>query len=137
MIKNAGAAFENAVRTGLAKGQSFDVICASQGLKPEILTPFAAVTPSIPEMTDKQEFEYLVRIVYELPTGQCSPFSPTPSGGFLAYVQSRTPVDEAIVQRDIAAFLDRFRRQRMEAAYQEWMMREFQAHVVMAQAPTG
>ena len=78
-----------------------------------------------------------MRIVYELPAGQSSPFAPTPSGGFLAYVKSRTPVEEAIVQRDIPTFLERFRKQRQDAAYQEWMMREFEAHVVMGQHPAG
>jgi len=137
LIKVAGANIESAVKNGLARGQSFEAICAAQGVKVETLTPFAAVTTSIPEMTDKQEFEYLVRIVYELPAGQSSPFAPTPSGGFLAYVKSRTPVEEAIVQRDIPTFLERFRKQRQDAAYQEWMMREFEAHVVMGQHPAG
>ena len=137
LIKVAGANIESAVKNGLARGQSFEAICAAQEVKVETLTPFAAVTTSIPEMTDKQEFEYLVRIVYELPAGQSSPFAPTPSGGFLAYVKSRTPVEEAIVQRDIPTFLERFRKQRQDAAYQEWMMREFEAHVVMGQHPAG
>jgi hypothetical protein len=137
LIKVAGANIESAVKNGLARGQSFEAICAAQGVKVETLTPFAAVTTSIPEMTDKQEFEYLVRIVYELPAGQSSPFAPTPSGGFLACVKSRTPVEEAIVQRDIPTFLERFRKQRQDAAYQEWMMREFEAHVVMGQHPAG
>lgn len=137
LVKNAGAAFETAVKTGLARGQSFDAICASQGLKPENLTPFAAVAPSIPEMSDKDEFEYLVRIVYELPTGQSSQFAPTPTGGFVAYVKSRTPVDDTIVQRDIPSFLEKFRRQRQIAAYQEWMMRELQTHVVIPATPAS
>jgi SurA N-terminal domain len=131
MVKNLGTAFETALKAGLARGQTFDAICAAQGIKPENLTPFAVVSPSIPDLADKQEFEFLVRIVYELPTGQASELAPFPDGGVIAYVKSRTSVDDAVIQRDIPSFIEKFRRQRQIEAYQGWMQREFPAHIVV------
>jgi len=139
LARNAGTNFEAAVNLGLMRGQNFDAVCAAQGVKPETLTEFSAVTTSIPEILDKQEFQVLVSVVYEVPTGRCSQFVPPQYGGFLAYVKSRTPLDDATVQRDIPTYLEKFRRKRQMDAFQEWFGREFQAHVVMAEksAPTG
>jgi hypothetical protein len=139
MASSAGTNFEAAVALGMARGQTFDAICAAQGVKPETLTPFAAVDTSIPEILDKQQFQVLDSVVYKVPTGQCSPFVPPQYGGFVAFVKSRTALDEATVQRDIPAYLDKFRRKRQMDAFQEWFGREFQAHVVPADksAPAG
>jgi hypothetical protein len=130
LAKDAGARFAAAAKMGLDRGQTFDALCAAQGITPESLTPFALLTPSIPEMDDKNEFEFVARIVFELPVGQCSQFAPIPTGGFVAFVKSRTPLDDAIVQRDIPAFLDKMRRDRQVAAFNQWLGREMRLHVV-------
>jgi hypothetical protein len=139
MVKEAGAKFAEAAKKGLAVGEPFDFICTAQGVKPEVLSPFSAVTPSIPEIEDREDFSYVVRVVYELAAGQASSFvAPTEAGGFVAYVKARAPMEDALVQRDIPAYLEKFRRDRQIAAFNQWLQREMRSHVVMVEpAKTG
>jgi hypothetical protein len=138
MAKEAGTRFADLAKQKLAAGVSFDAVCLSQQVKPEVLSPFSSVTPSIPEIEDRDEFSFVTRVVYDLPAGQPSVFAPTESGGFVGFVKSRTPVDDTIVQRDMPAFLARFRTDRQTAAFNQWLQREMHLHVVMADsAKTG
>jgi len=131
-----GAKFEAAVKAGLAKGQTFDAICEAQKFKPQTLTPFSLDTTSIPEIEDQSTFEMLARMVYDVPTGQCSEFNPyVPGGGFVAYVQKRTPVDETIVQRDLPTYLHDQRLQREQAAFNIWFGRQYQVDVKRTTKP--
>jgi hypothetical protein len=134
MAGKAGAAFQDAAEAGLAKGQSFDEICAEQKIKPQTLTPFSIDTKSIPEIEDQNEFEGLARIAFELPVGQMAPYQQLPNEGFLICVKARTPVDESVVQRDLPAFLAREREQRQYAAFSIWMGRELQLHTTQPAA---
>jgi hypothetical protein len=133
LVKNAGNKFEAAARAGLAAGQSFDAICASQGIKPQVLTPFALTTRSIPEIDDKDLYQGIAKVAYQLPTGQPSPFLALATGGLIVCVQSRTPLDDAIVERDIPAFLAQRRRDLQIAAFSLWLGKELRAHVMEPQ----
>ena len=127
----AGTNFEAAAQAGLAKGLSFDDICKEQKVKPQLLTPFDIETKSIPEVEDQTEFDYLIkRAAYQMPVGQVTPFEKTLTGGFLMFLKARTQVDDAIVQRDLPAFLATQREQRQIAAFSIWLHREMQLHVV-------
>ena len=127
----AGTNFEAAAQAGLAKGQSFDDICAEQKIKPQVLTPFDIETKSIPEVEDQNEFEYLIkRAAYQMPVGQITTLEKTLTGGFLMFLKARTQVDDAIVQRDLPAFLATQREQRQMAAFSIWISREMQMHLV-------
>jgi hypothetical protein len=131
LAEQAGAKFEAAAQAGLAKGLSFDDICAEQKIKPQALTPFTVETKSIPEIEDPGEFGLIARYVFgQLAVGQMSRFEPTPTGGFLIYVKGQTPVSDEVMQRDLPAFLATQREQRQMAAFSIWMGREMQLHVV-------
>jgi hypothetical protein len=133
----AGAKFEAAARDGLAKGLSFEDICAEQKIKPQILTPFSHETKSIPEIQDENEFDYIKSIAYQLPVGQIAPFEQTAAGGFVVYLKARTPVDESIVQRDLPAFLASQRELRQSAAFGIWLNQEMRLHVIPAAKPAA
>jgi len=127
----AGTNFEAAAQAGLAKGLGFDDICAEQKIKPQVLTAFDIETKSIPEIEDQNEFEYLIkRAAYQMPVGQITTLEKTLAGGFLMFLKARTQVDDAIVQRDLPAFLAIQREQRQIAAFSIWIGREMQMHVV-------
>lgn len=131
-----GAKFEAAVKAGLAKGDTFDAICDAQKVKPQTLTPFTLDTTSIPEIEEQSTFEMLARMVYDVPTGQCSDFNPyVPGGGFVAYVKQRTPVDETVVQRDLPVYLQDQRLQREQAAFNIWFGRQYPIEVKRAVKP--
>jgi hypothetical protein len=126
-----GVKFETAARAGLAKGLSFDDICAEQKIKPLVLTPFTIDTKSIPEIEDQTEFRYIAQTAFErMAVGEMSPFEPTGTGGFLFYLKAQTPVSDEITKRELPDFLARQREQRQMAAFSLWMGREMQLHVV-------
>jgi hypothetical protein len=125
----AGTNFEAAARNGLAKGMSFSEICAAQKVKPETLTPFSHETRSIPEISDEAEYEDVKALAYQLPVGRIAQFYQTQTGGFVVYLKARAPVDEAIVKRDLPAFLANQRGARQSAAFNIWLNREMQMHV--------
>ena len=137
LVRQAGTNFEAAARDGLAKGMSFDEICAAQKVKPLTLTPFSHETKSIPEISDETEFEDVKALAYQLPTSQVSHFYQTQTAGFVVYVKARAPVDEAIVKRDLPAFLGNQRDLRQSAAFNIWLNREMQMHVIPAAKPAA
>ncbi len=127
-----GAKFEAAAQAGLAKGLSFDDVCAEQKIQPQTLTPFSIDTKSIPEVEDQTDFDFRIkRRAYEMPVGQMAPFEPTDTGGFVLCLKARNEVDDSIVQRDLPAFLATQREQRQFAAFSIWIGREMQLHVQM------
>jgi len=132
LAEGDGEKFEAAVRAGLAKGLSFDDICAEQEpkIKPQTLTPFTVETKSIPEISDPGEFGMIAQFTFsQLSVGQIAPFEATQNGGFLIYLKSETPVSDEIMQRDLPEFLARQREQRQLAAFSIWLGREMQMHV--------
>jgi len=134
---HAGTNFEAAVRDGLAKGLSFEEICAEQKIKPQTLTPFSHETKSIPEIQDENEFNYVKDLAYQLPVGQIAPFEQPAADGFVIYLKARTPVDESIVERDLPAFVASQRELRQSAAFGIWLNREMQLHAVPAAKPAA
>ncbi len=134
---HAGTNFEAVAREGLAKGLSFDDICAEQKIKPQILTPFSHETKAIPEIQDENEFDYIKGIAYQLPVGQIAPFEQPAADGFVIYLKGRTPVDESIVQRDLPAFLVSQRELRQSAAFGIWLNQEMHVHVHEAAKPAA
>jgi len=131
-----GKKFDAAVQAGLAKGISFDDICASfePKVKPQVLTPFSIDTKSIPEIDDSRMFRDIVEFTFEnLSVGQATPFeafqTTPPSGGFLIYYKAQTPVSDDVMRRDMPSYLKAVRDQRQMAAFSLWMGREMQMHV--------
>jgi len=137
LVVQTGTNFEAAARDGLAKGMSFDEICAVQKVKPVTLTPFSHETRSIPEISDETEFEDVKALAYQSPVGQIAQFYQTQTEGFVVYLKARAPVDEAIVKRDLPAFLANQREMRQSAAFNIWLNREMQMHVIPAAKPAA
>jgi len=131
LAKDAGAKFEHALSDGLAQGKTFETMAAAQFIRPKTLSPFSLTSTSIPEVPDKAEFQQLQDIAGRMQPGQCSPFVPTASGGFLLYVKARQPADNADVQRDLPAFLARMRAQLQVAAFNAWFNKQAQLHLVV------
>jgi hypothetical protein len=130
LAKAAGTRFEKALGEGLAQGKTFDTMCAAQFVRPQALSQFSLASTSIPEVPEKSEFEQLQDIAGKMQPGQCSPFIPTDDGGFLLYVKTRLPVDDAVMQRDLPAFVARMRQQFQIAAFNAWFGRQLQLHFV-------
>jgi hypothetical protein len=133
MVKNAGQRLETAIRAGMEGGESFDALCAAQGIKPVSLPPFTMTTETLTNI-DRPEFEHIQSTAYNLPTGKVSGFVESMGGGFIVYVKSRGEVDSAEMQKDLPTFLARLRDQRQQAAFSEWFGKQFQTHVTIPEA---
>jgi len=59
--------------------------------------------------------------VFTTPVGKTGGFEATRDGGFIAYVQSRLPVDQAKMNSDLPQYLAGFRRQRQNEAFSQWV----------------
>jgi hypothetical protein len=134
LVKAAGQSLDSALLAGMANGESFDAVCAAQNIKPIVLPPFSLSTESLADMPDKTFFEHIQSTIYNLPTGKASRFVESMDGGFIAYVKTRLPVDEATLRQDLPAYLAKMRDQRQQAAYSEWFGKQFQTRVVIPQA---
>jgi hypothetical protein len=130
LAKDAGGRFESALDAGLSQGKTFDTMCAAQFVRPQRLTPFSLTTASVPEVSDKAEFERLQEVAGRMHPGQCSPFIPTADGGFILYFKAQLPVDEASMKRDLSGFLSQMRDRLQIAAFNAWFTRQQQMHFI-------
>jgi hypothetical protein len=128
--KAAGERFEQALEAGLTQGKTFDTMCAAQFVRPKALTPFSLSTPSIPEVTDKEEYYQMQDLAGRMHPGQFSPFMATADGGYLLYVKGHLPVDESVVKRDVPLYLARMRERFQIAAFNAWFSKQYQLHYV-------
>ncbi|HEY3856990.1 MAG TPA: hypothetical protein VGO67_21615 [Verrucomicrobiae bacterium] len=135
LARGAGEKFANALQAGLAQGQSFDSVCASENVKPETLPAFTLNSTSIPEMTNRTEFTHLQETAFNLLTYQSSKFVPNEAGGYVIYLKQRLGVDEAKMKEELPAYLTKMRDQRQIAAFEQWFSREMQLHLVLPAAP--
>ncbi len=124
LLKIEGEKFQLAASRGLSKGENFDAIAASNNLKPKTLSHYSMASKGIPEMPERGDFEMLQQITFTLPTGKCSSFVPIETGGMVAYLKARLPVDSTMMARDLPMYLNRMRDQRQIAAFQEWFQRQ-------------
>jgi hypothetical protein len=130
LARDAGQKFEEAAKAAGAKSDTFAQLCEAQGVKAETISPFSMMTPSIPEIKERADFQQLQAISYNIPTGRFSPFVPTADGGVVVYVKQRLPVDTSKMQEQLPMYLGRLRQQRQAAAFADWLNREARLHAV-------
>jgi hypothetical protein len=128
LARDAGKKFEEASKAASSKSQSFAQLCEAQGVKALSLPAFSMMTPSVPEIKDRAEFQQAQTVAFNIPTGRISPFVPTADGGMVIYVKQRLPVDTSKMQEQLPMYLARLREQRQVAAFQQWLERENQMH---------
>jgi hypothetical protein len=137
LARAAGEKFDTALQNGMVQqDKTFDAVCAAEKVKPVALPEFALTTTNLPpQITSKALFERVQEAAFALANDQCSKFVPTEDGGFIVYVRERLPVDEAKMRMELPAYLARMREQRQVAAFQEWMQRQLQMHLVLPAKP--
>lgn len=123
--KATGKRFTEELDAGLQQGKTFDTMCAAQFVRPIKLTPFSLRSNSVPEITNKVEFEQVAEIAGKMQPGQSSPFIPTADGGFVLHIKSRTPVDPSTMERELPSYLARMRNEFQIAAFNAWFSKEF------------
>jgi ribosomal protein L39E len=59
--------------------------------------------------------------VFTTSVGKTSDFVPTSDGGFVVYVQSRLPIDQAKMNSDLPQYITALRRERQNEAFGQWV----------------
>ena len=124
IAQRAGTNFAPTLASQLMSGHNFAAACITAGLQPESLPVFSLATRDLPELGDHVELGQFLRLVASIPAGHASPFMETEDGGFIVYVQSRTPVDQAAVSTDLPQFTVSLRHARENEAFNQWVQTE-------------
>ncbi len=124
LARKAGSEFYMALTNGLAQRKSFSTVCVEKKVRPIALPPFSLSTRELPEVEDHISLTQFKQITYPIPSGKPSPYIPTRDGGFVAFVQTRLPMDEAKLKADMPAFMNAVRQRRESEAFNEWFRTE-------------
>jgi len=123
--RTAGTNFYVGVMTRMALGKTFAQAALAVGQAPVALKPFSLSSRVIPEADEHNlDARQLQFVAAQTQAGRVSPFVPTADGGFMLYVQSMLPVDEAQKSVDLPRFVEQLRRTRLNEAFSRWLMTE-------------
>ncbi|HVU09404.1 MAG TPA: SurA N-terminal domain-containing protein [Verrucomicrobiae bacterium] len=124
LAQRAGTNFVHTLANQMAAGKTFAAACIAAGLKPQILEPFSLNTRELPDFSDRAELNQLKQIAFTTPVGHASDFAETEDGGFILFVQSKLPLDEAKMKTDLPQFTATLRRSRQAELFDQWLMLE-------------
>lgn len=120
----AGTNFYYQASLQMAAGKTFAQAAIAAGHAPEALTPFSLSSQEVPEAGDRAELNELKQAAFTTQPGHLSKFFPTADGGFILFVQSLLPVDEAKKTADLPQFISQVRRARENEAFNLWLQAE-------------
>ena len=124
LARVAGTNFVHTLTNGLAGGKSFASVCIATGLHPEVLPPISLSTQELPEVGGRVDLSQLKRTVFSTPVGKVSQFVQAGDGGFIVFVQSRLPLDQAAMDAGLPRFAAALRNQRQTEAFYQWLNTE-------------
>ena len=124
IAQRVGTNFAPALAAQMMAGHSFASACIAAGLQPETLPPFSLSTQELPELGSRAGLPQVKQAAFSTPAGHASGFEETEDGGFIAYVQSRLPVDSTTMSADLPRFTAGLRRARESEAFNQWVQAE-------------
>jgi hypothetical protein len=125
LAREAGTNFFVKLTVSMAAGKSFAAACTSGGLSPQVLPPFSLSTRELPALGDHAELNQVKQAAFTTTAGHASNFQETADGGFVLFVQSQLPVDQAVMAAELPQFTDSLRRSRETEAFNEWLNQGF------------
>ena len=124
--QQTGTNFVRNLAAAMAGGKSFAVASVAAGVTPQVLPPFSASTTELPELAGRVDLNQFKRVAFTTPVGQVSPFEPSAEGGFVIFVQSQLPMNQAAMTAELPQFTTQLRRARQNEAFNEWLGQEAQ-----------
>ena len=124
LAQRAGTNFYFNATIQMAAGTTFAQAAVAAGLRPQALPPFSLGTRDLPELGDRAELDQLKQAAFSTPVGHTSGFEETSAGGFVLYVQSQLPVDQAAMNAQMPQFIAQLRRAQQNDAFNEWLQIE-------------
>ena len=108
----------------MATGKTFAQVAVAAGLQPQALPPFSLSTRELPELGDRAGLDQLKQAAFTTPVGHASGFVETSDGGFVLYVQSQLPVEQAAMNAQMPQFIAQLRHAHQDDAFNEWLQIE-------------
>ncbi|MGA9452693.1 MAG: SurA N-terminal domain-containing protein [Verrucomicrobiia bacterium] len=122
--QRAGTNFVHTLTGPMAAGHTFASACVAAGLQPQALPPFSLSTRDLPELGERAELDQLKQAAFTTPVGHASGFVETGDGGFVLYVQSQLPVEQAVMNAQLPQFIAQLRHAQQDDAFNEWLQIE-------------
>ncbi len=121
----AGTNFYFSTAVQMAAGKTFAQAAIGEGQTPIALKPFSLSSEEVPEAEGHAEVNQIkeAALIATQP-GHISRFVATAEGGFVLFVQSLLPVDEAVKNVEMPKFLSQIRRTRENEAFNTWLQTE-------------
>ena len=120
----AGTNFYYAATVQMATGKTFAQAALANDQTPFAFKPFSLSSQEIPEAEGHADVNEIKRAAFTTQPGHISPFEPTAEGGFVMFVQSLLPVDEAAKKSELPRYLSQLRRGRENEAFSIWLQLE-------------
>ncbi len=133
LARRAGTNFVRTL-TGMTADRGFASLCVAAGLQPQVLPAFSLSTQELPELGERTELNQFKQAVFTTPIGKASGFEATSDGGFVVYVQSRLPIDQAKMNSDLSQYTTALRRERQNEAFSQWVNQEINRQLSHLQA---
>jgi len=124
LAREAGTNFSVKLTVSMAMGKSFAVACAADGVSPQSLPPFSLSTRELPALGERAELNQVKQAAFSTDVGHVSNFMETGDGGFVLFVQSQLPVDQAVMNAELPQFTESLRRSRENEAFFQWLQIE-------------
>ena len=120
LARSAGTNFAHTL-TGMTADRGFAALCVAAGLQPRVLPAFSLSTRELPELGEAVSLNQLKQAAFTTPVGKPSGFDETSDGGFIVYVQSRLPIDQAKMSANLPQYVTALRHERLDEAFNQWV----------------
>jgi hypothetical protein len=124
LARNAGTNFYFNAMVSMAAGKTFAQVAIASGQTPQVLPAFSLSSSEVPGFDGRAELGALKQAAFTTPAGHVSSFTGSADGGFVLFVQSMLPLDEAKKTAEFPQFLTQVRRGRQNEAFNLWLQGE-------------
>ena len=119
-----GTNFVHELAAQMAAGKTFAAACVSAGLHPETLPPFSMGTAELSQLRDRAPLNHVKSVALGTPVGRASGFEETETGGFILFLEKKTPVDRPTLDVQLPQFVAQMRRERANEIFNAWLNSE-------------
>ncbi|MCX6903751.1 MAG: SurA N-terminal domain-containing protein, partial [Verrucomicrobia bacterium] len=124
LVRQNGYTFSMTVSNALAQGKTFAAAATEAGLKSVPLPPISRALRQAPELPESVSLPQLKNVAFRLQVGESSSFLPTMDGGFILYLRSKLPFNEAKMKDDLVEYASTMRAQRQNEAFGLWFRKQ-------------
>lgn len=132
--RKAGELFQAAATNMIASGKSFQDAAAASKLTVVTPSAFNKSTRTLTDLDPRVDLQNLKNATFRLTPGGVSSFVSTADGGFVVYLRSLAPADNATVKAELPKFIQSLQQRRQMQAFNDWFLKE--REIAKIESPT-